>query len=461
VPELDPPVIDAPRFGTDGIRGEANTELTPEVALALGRATVDVLGGDLVVVGADTRRSGPMLEGALVAGVCSAGSDVESLGVVPTPAVAWASADRHAPAAMISASHNPFADNGIKLFAPGGMKLGDGDQAAIEKRYLELLAAGPGTASKTVVAPAAVGALRSSGGIDGWLDLITGSVPAGGLAGLRLVIDGANGAAHEVGPQPFRQLGAEVTVIGDRPDGRNINAGFGSTATEALQAAVVAQGAHAGLAFDGDADRLIAVDENGQVVDGDRVLALLATDWSASGRLAGNTVVVTVMTNLGFHRAMAVQGIGVVSTQVGDRHVLEAIEQGSFSLGGEQSGHVICRDLATTGDGVLTGLQLMDVVVRSDRPFSELAAASMERVPQKLVNVRLPGPVDDPVAAIAESVAAVEAELGDDGRVLVRPSGTEPLLRIMVEHLDDATAVSSCERLVAAAEQAFGISRPR
>lgn len=454
-------MIDAPRFGTDGIRGEANTELTPEVAMALGRATVDVLGGDLVIVGADTRRSGPMLEGALVAGVCSAGSDVESLGVVPTPAVAWASADRQAPAAMISASHNPFADNGIKLFAPGGMKLGDTDQAAIEKRYLELLTADPNGGPHPGAAPDAVGSLRPSGGIDGWLDLVTGSVPAGGLDGLRLVIDGANGAAHEVGPQPFRRLGAEVTVIGDRPDGRNINAGFGSTATEALQAAVVAQGANAGLAFDGDADRLIAVDETGHVVDGDRVLALLAADWRASGRLAGNTVVVTVMTNLGFHRAMAATGIEVVSTQVGDRHVLEAIERGSFSLGGEQSGHVICRDLATTGDGVLTGLQLMDVVARSDRSFSELAAASMTRVPQKLVNVRLPGPVDDPVAAIAEPVAEVESEFGDDGRVLVRPSGTEPLLRIMVEHIDEVTATSSCARLVAAAEQAFGISNPR
>ncbi|MEL6985588.1 MAG: phosphoglucosamine mutase, partial [Actinomycetota bacterium] len=400
------------------------TELTPEVAMALGRATVEVLGGDLVVVGADTRRSGPMLEGALVAGVCSAGSDVESLGVVPTPAVAWASSDRNAPAAMISASHNPFADNGIKLFAAGGMKLGDADQAAIEKRYLELLGAGLDGARPTAASPDSVGALRPSGGIDGWLDLITGSVPAKGLDGLRLVIDGANGAAHEVGPQPFRELGAEVTVIGDRPDGRNINAGFGSTATEALQAEVLAQGADAGLAFDGDADRLIAVDEAGQVVDGDRVLALLATDWRASGRLAGNTVVVTVMTNLGFHRAMAAEGIDVVSTKVGDRHVLEAIEEGSFSLGGEQSGHVICRDLATTGDGVLTGLQLMDVVARSDRPFSGLAAASMTRVPQKLVNVRLPGPVDDPVAAIADAVAEVETELGQDGRVLVRPSGT-------------------------------------
>lgn len=453
-------MIDAPRFGTDGIRGAANTELTPEVALALGRAAVEVLGGDLVVVGSDTRLSGPMLEGALIAGVCSAGSDVESLGVVPTPAVAWASADRNAPAAMISASHNPFADNGIKVFAAGGMKLNDTDQAAIEKRYLDLLGAGPGggAGSSPGAEPEAVGSLRPSQGIDGWLDLVSGSIEPGSLDGIRLVIDGANGAAHRVGPEPFRRLGAQVSVIGDRPNGRNINAGFGSTATEALQAAVVAEGAMAGLAFDGDADRLIAVDETGQVVDGDRVLALLAADWKASGRLAGDAVVVTVMTNLGFHRAMAAAGISVVSTKVGDRHVLEAIEAGGYSLGGEQSGHVICRDLATTGDGVLTGVQLIDVVARSGRPFSELASASMVRVPQVLRNVRLPGPVDDPVAVIADRVAAVEASFGDDGRVLVRASGTEPLLRIMVEHLDDATAASACSDLVSEAERAFGIS---
>ncbi len=449
-------MIDAPRFGTDGIRGAANAELTPEVALALGRATVEVLGGDLVVIGADTRRSGPMLEGALVAGVCSAGSDVESLGVVPTPAVAWASADRRAPAAMISASHNPFADNGIKLFASGGRKLGDADQAAIEKRYLELLTDGAIGPNHAPAPPEGVGARRASAGIDGWVDVVTGSVAPGALAGLRLVVDCANGAAHAIGPEPYRRLGAEVVVIGDRPDGRNINAGFGSTATDALQAAVVAEGADAGLAFDGDADRLIAVDEAGRVVDGDRVLALLAADWSASGRLTGNTVVVTVMTNLGFHRAMAERGIEVVATRVGDRHVLEAIEAGGYALGGEQSGHVICRDLATTGDGILTGVQLLDVVARSGRTLSELAGTAMDRVPQVLQNVRLPGPVDDPVAAIAPSVAEVEAGLADDGRVLVRASGTEPLLRIMVEHVDADTASAACAGLVAAAERAFG-----
>ncbi|MEM9566143.1 MAG: phosphoglucosamine mutase [Actinomycetota bacterium] len=451
-------MVDAPRFGTDGIRGAANRELTPEVALALGRATVEVLGGDVVVVGSDPRRSGPMLEGALTAGICSVGVDVEPLGVVPTPAVAWAAADRKAPAAMISASHNPFGDNGIKVFAPGGMKLGDDDQAALEARYLALLA---GRSAPEPGHPTGeVGTVRPTTGVAGWLDLVTGSVSGDALAGMRMVIDCANGAASELGPEPFRRLGADVVVIGDRPDGRNINAGFGSTATEALQAAVIAEGAAAGLAFDGDADRLIAVDDAGRVVDGDRVLALLAADWASSGRLTGNTVVVTVMTNLGFHRAMAAKGIEVVATRVGDRHVLEAIESGGLSLGGEQSGHVICRDLATTGDGVLTGVQLLDVVARSGRSLAELAAESMDRVPQVLRNVRLPGPVADPAAALTDRVAAIEAAFGDDGRVLVRASGTEPLLRIMVEHLDPGTADRACADLVAAAEAAFPADRP-
>ncbi len=441
-----------PTFGTDGVRGAANTEVSAEVALALGRAAVDVLGGSRLLIGSDTRVSGPMLEGALVAGACSAGADVELLGVVPTPAVAWASADRDAPAAMISASHNPFADNGIKLFSRGGMKLDDQTQAALEKRYLELLDQGPKPGSGPTDR---VGTRLVSDGVDGWVDAVTESVAADSFNGLSVVIDCANGAAYRSGPEPYRRLGAEVTVIGDQPDGCNINEGFGSTDTKALQAAVVANGAAAGLAFDGDADRLIAVDERGEVVDGDRVLALLATDWSTAGRLAGNAVAVTVMTNLGFHRAMADQNIEVISTAVGDRYVLEAIEERGLSLGGEQSGHIICREMATTGDGVLAGVLLLDVVSRSGLPFSQLADGAMTRVPQVLRNVRLPGPVDDPVAPIAAAIEEVETRFGRDGRVLVRPSGTEPVLRIMVEHIDDATAVAVCDDLVATAEAAF------
>jgi phosphoglucosamine mutase len=427
--------------------------LTAEVAVALGRAAAEVLDGDLFVIGADTRASGPMLEGALMAGICSAGTDVESLGVVPTPAVAWAAAERGAAGAMISASHNPFADNGIKLFAPGGLKLRDEIEATIEKRYLELLeSAGQAGAGRSE----RVGVRREPAGVDGWVDLITSSVGPEALAGVKLVIDCANGAASNLGPTPFQRLGAEVTVIGAEPDGVNINAGFGSTDTAALQASVVELGANAGLAFDGDADRLIAVDEKGTVVDGDRVLAILATDWSRSGRLNNNTVVVTVMSNLGFHRAMAQNGIEVMATGVGDRYVLAALDDHQLSLGGEQSGHVICRDLASTGDGVLTGVQLLDVVARSGLPLSELAGGIMTRVPQVLENVRLAKREADPAAAIAADVAQVEDEFGADGRVLVRASGTEPLLRVMVEHIDAGIARSACDRLVAAAKERFG-----
>ncbi len=454
------------QFGTDGIRGVANTQLSPEVALALGRAAVEVLGGDLFVIGADTRRSGPMIEGALTAGICSAGADVESLGTVPTPAVAWASADRQAPAAMISASHNPFIDNGIKLFAPGGRKLSDDLESRIEKRYLELLQRPPDADGDADGGPrgsgragptTAVGTRRPSDGVDGWVDLITGSVAPGALRGARLVIDCANGAASELGPEPFRRLGAEVVVIGDRPDGCNINDGFGSTDTAALQAKVVAAGAMAGLALDGDADRLIAVDERGLVVDGDRVLAILAANWAATGRLRNDTVVVTVMTNLGFHRAMDELGITVRSTAVGDRNVLAALDEHNLSLGGEQSGHVICRDLASTGDGILTAVQLLDVVLRSQRPFSELADGVMDRVPQVLENVRLARREADAASALADQVVETEAAFGPDGRVLVRASGTEPLLRIMVEHIDAEVAQRACDRLVDAAKQLFGV----
>jgi phosphoglucosamine mutase len=351
------------------------------------------------------------------------------------------------------------------------LKLRDDVEADIEKRYLAYLdepdtVNEPDTTNGASGAPSAsassgpsaltVGTSRPSQGVDGWIDLITGSVAPNALAGTTLVIDCANGAAFEHGPEPFRRLGAEVVVIGDTPNGTNINDGFGSTSTEALQAKVVSLGADAGLAFDGDADRLIAVDDTGAVVDGDRVLAIMAADWSATGRLRSNTVVVTVMSNLGFHRSMEQRGISVISTAVGDRNVLAALDDGSFSLGGEQSGHVICRDLASTGDGVLTGVQLLDVVGRSDRSLSSLAAEIMERVPQVLVNVRLKQREENPAAELQADIDQVTAEFGQDGRVLVRASGTEPLLRIMVEHVDDAVAAEAVDRLVAAANKRFG-----
>ncbi len=451
------PTVAIPTFGTDGIRGRFGAELTPLVAEALGRAAAEFLPGSAFVIGSDTRQSGPVLQAALGRGLQAAGADVVDLGVVPTPAVAWVAANKSVPAAMISASHNPYHDNGIKLFAAGGLKLRDDLEARIQDRYVKVAAeleAGP---DRSDTAPAIPAFDRPAAReVEGWADSIVDSVDGQALTGLDIVLDCANGAAHGVAPEIFRRLGARVTTIGVSPDGVNINDGVGSTAPQALAAAVVAAGADAGLAFDGDADRLIAIDGRGQVVDGDRVLGLLAADWAGTGRLRDNTVVVTVMTNLGFHRAMTDAGIKVISTAVGDRYVLAALDDHGLSLGGEQSGHVICRDLATTGDGILAGVQLLDVVARSASPLAVLAADIMTTVPQLLRNVTLAARNPDAATVLAPYVAAVEEEFGDDGRVVVRPSGTEPLLRIMVEHLDQAVAERACAELVDHASRLLG-----
>lgn len=437
-----------PQFGTDGVRGVANVDLTPDVALALGRAAAEVLGGQRAVIGRDTRRSGPMLEAALVAGYNAAGVDVELLGVVPTPTVASAARASGIGGAMISASHNPFGDNGIKLFAIGGEKLSDAVEADVQARFHELLESPhqPGPTGGDV------GVVVTGRGDKDWVDGVVGSVESGALDGLSIVVDCAHGSAHRLGPEVLTELGATITVIGAEPNGTNINDGVGSTYPQGLQRAVVEHGADAGLAFDGDADRLIAVDGSGAIVDGDHILAILAEDWRDRGRLAHDTVVVTVMTNLGFRRAMAEHDITVVDTKVGDRYVLEALALGGFSLGGEQSGHVICRELATTGDGVLAGVQLLDAVQRSGRDLAQLASAAMTSVPQVLKNVRLPRQMPSIVDDLADAVALVEADFGDEGRVLVRPSGTEPLVRIMIEHLDATTAHRVCDELVAHTE---------
>ncbi len=450
------------RFGTDGVRGEANSELTPDVALALARATAALLvppsdhsgARPRVLIGRDTRQSGPMLEAALVAGYTASGVDVELLGEVPTPAVAWVSATEGVAAAMISASHNPFADNGIKFFAAGGHKLPDDVEARIETLFHSLLDGA--SAGTDVVTGAAIGGVSPSGRALGWADAVVDSTEGRTFDGVSVVLDCAHGAASALAPGIFERLGAAVTVIGAAPDGININEGFGSTHPERLAEAVVATNAALGLAFDGDADRLIAVDHSGRVVDGDHILAILARDWKSTGRLAGDTVVVTVMSNLGFRLAMADADITVVETGVGDRYVLEALNVGGFSLGGEQSGHVICRELATTGDGVLAGVQLLDAVVRSGRSLAELSDAAMTTLPQVLKNVRLA--VRDPQIAerLAPAISEVEAEMGGQGRVLVRPSGTEPLVRIMVEHPIAATAEAMCNRLVSTTENLLG-----
>jgi len=444
------------RFGTDGVRGVANAELTPELAMALGRAAARVLGGPAFLVARDTRRSGPLLQSAVSAGLAAEGADVFDLGVLPTPGVACLSDIRGLPAVMVSASHNPFEDNGIKLFGPGGLKLTVEREAAVEREMEH-----PG--SRSISGPA----LRV--GVDvGW---ITSDPRAGDvyrqhlqsaigdhrIDGLRIVLDCANGAASSLAPEVFTLAGATVTTIACDPDGANINAGCGSTNPEDLVAAVVSEGADLGLAFDGDADRLVAVDHTGAIADGDVLLALFAVDLARRGELSGGAVAVTVMTNLGFRRAMAERGIGVRETPVGDRHVLAAMDSEGLALGGEQSGHIIFRRLATTGDGILTGLLLADLIVRSETPLSSLSSGLIERLPQVITNVA----VEDPgrlagATGVWEAVAAVQEELGAAGRVLLRPSGTEPLVRVMVEAVSEDQAAEAVRRLCRAVEGELG-----
>ena len=450
-------------FGTDGVRGVAGRDLTARLAMDLSVAAagaMDSMGAfgtaraegrrPLAVIGRDPRASGEFLEAAVVAGLAGSGVDVLRLGVVPTPAVAYLTADLGADLGVVlSASHNPAPDNGIKFFSRGGVKLPDAVEDLIE-RTLSGLADGAPLASTGRVPGDGFGRVRDGGPetgryLDHLLSTVTsgdGGAPLAGLplAGLRVVVDCAHGAAYELAPRLLSRAGADVIPIGTEPDGLNINDGVGSTWIGSLAGAVTAHGADAGIAHDGDADRCLAVDARGQVVDGDQILALLAISLRDTGRLAGGTVVTTVMANLGFRKAMAEAGIKVVEVPVGDRYVLEAMREGQFVLGGEQSGHLILLDHATTGDGLLTGLQLLAVMARTGRPLHELAQV-MTRYPQVLVNV----PVEDKaeVAASADLAAAVSAarsELGASGRVLVRPSGTEQAVRVMVEALDGGQA---------------------
>jgi phosphoglucosamine mutase len=439
--------VTATRFGTDGIRGVANVDLTPELVLAVGRAVARHIAAPTFLVGRDTRRSGPMLQAALSTGLASEGADVVDVGVLPTPALAWLSAERDLPAVVISASHNPFADNGIKLFASGGAKLSVEMESAIEdelERVLDPAAKGP-----RALEGHGVGRLTAEPGLGAaYVAHLAGLLDGRRLDGLRLVVDSANGAASHLAASVYEQLGAEVVAIGCDPDGTNINAGCGSTATATLARAVVEHGAQLGLALDGDADRLLAVDAGGALASGDELLALFALDLADRGQLAGNTVVVTVMTNLGFRRAMEERSLIVKETPVGDRYVLAALDKDGFALGGEQSGHIIFRELATTGDGLLTGLVLADLVVRSGRPLAELLDGLVARVPQVLVNVPVPNTeLLDGADAVWSAVAEEEARLGDGGRVLLRPSGTEPLVRVMVEASGDGVAEAIADRL--------------
>ncbi|WP_375480614.1 phosphoglucosamine mutase [uncultured Jatrophihabitans sp.] len=419
-------------FGTDGVRGLANGDLTPELALAVASAAARVLVAHdashrpLAVVGRDSRASGEMLEGAVVAGLTSAGADVLLAGVVPTPAVAYLTDSYGADVGVVlSASHNPMPDNGIKLFAAGGVKLPDEIEAEIEA-----LLDAPVRNRPT---GAAIGRLRvADDAVERYGAHLLGTQPAR-LDGLHVVVDCAHGAASAVAPEIYRGAGASVTTLAAAPDGLNINDGVGSTHLGPLIAAVRASGADLGIAHDGDADRCLAVDATGAVVDGDQLLAICALALRAAGRLRDDTVVATVMSNLGFHHAMRDAGISVLTTAVGDRYVLETLRAKDLSLGGEQSGHLIFADDATTGDGLLTALNVMARMADTGAALAELAGV-VQRLPQTLVNV----PVGDRAAvasspAVAAAVEAAERELGDAGRVLLRASGTEQLVRVMVE----------------------------
>ena len=431
-------------FGTDGIRGLANVDLTAELALDVAVAAAHILVENSskrprAIVGQDSRASGEFLEAAVVAGLTSAGVDVYRVGVVPTPAVAYLVASTGADlGVMISASHNPMPDNGIKLFQRGGEKLADDVVALVEARIGEPWQRPTGAAVGRVI--------NDDQLVNKYIEHLLSTIDVS-LSGLKVVVDCANGASSFTAPVALSRAGAEVIAIANTPDGWNINDGVGSTHLDYLRSAVLKNGADVGIAHDGDADRCLAIDATGAEIDGDVIMAILANGFKAQGKLRANTIVGTVMSNLGFMQAMAEAGIEVVTTAVGDRYVLEAMLQSDFNLGGEQSGHVIMRDHANTGDGLLTALQLLAEVKRSGQTLHELSRV-MVRFPQVLINVKNVAKERLATsAAIADAVKAAEAELGSSGRVLLRASGTEPLVRVMVEAQSDAVAQDVATKL--------------
>ncbi|MDG4647655.1 phosphoglucosamine mutase [Roseibacterium sp. SDUM158017] len=441
-------------FGTDGVRGRANSyPMTAEMALRLGAAAGRFFRRDdgrahRVVIGKDTRLSGYMLENALTAGFTSTGMNVLLLGPVPTPAVGLLTRSMRADVGvMISASHNPASDNGIKFFGPDGFKLSDEAEAEIE------------TLLDTGVEPARAENIGRAKRIDDgrfrYVERVKGTFPAGlTLEGIRVVIDCANGAAYRAAPEVLWELGAEVITIGASPDGTNINDGVGSTATAAAAAKIRESRADVGICLDGDADRVILLDEKGEEADGDQIMALLAERWALEGRLAGGTLVATVMSNLGLERFLDAQGLKLHRTAVGDRYVVEAMRAHGLNLGGEQSGHIVMTDYATTGDGLMAGLQFLAEMVRTGQPASALARR-FERVPQLLRNVRYEaGSVPLGLPGVKEAIAAGEARLNGRGRLLIRKSGTEPLIRVMAEAEDEALMSAVVDEIVGAVQSA-------
>ncbi len=444
-------------FGTDGVRGEANLELTPELAYRLGRAATLFFGEDtqqpVILIGRDTRISGQMFESALAAGICSAGGKAVATGVIPTPAIAYLAKKMQAQAGIvISASHNPFYDNGIKFFGGDGYKLPD----EVEDQLEALVHSIAKDDQLYRASGAEVGTVEYRHDlVKEYIDFVTATTKER-FEGMKVVLDCANGAAYEAMPTILRRLGAEVVVLHNKPNGKNINDHCGSTHLDVIQQAVVEHHADLGIAHDGDADRCLCVDEKGDIIDGDRILVMCAVEMMKSGTLKGNTVVSTVMANIGFHQAIKEAGGRVEVTAVGDRYVLENMLANGYNLGGEQSGHVIFSEFSTTGDGLITGLQVLSSVKRSGKKASALSGL-MKSYPQLLVNMRVATKDGwEENEAIAQSIAEGNRELGDSGRILVRASGTEPLIRVMAEGPDQQQLDVICHRIAAVVKKEQG-----
>ena len=433
-------------FGTDGVRGEFGKELTERYAASLAEVAAQILQCKVVVVGRDTRESGVLLELAITKALTGSGVEVQLMGVAPTPAIAFAARQHNVVAIAITASHNLYQDNGIKIFGAGGRKLSDDEQQRIE-REMSLRDGATGNVESNIATSSTVSAASSTTNsvarpelLQEYCDWLVASVRNGALENLHIALDCANGAFSMLAPEVFSKLGATVTTMNATPDGRNINLQCGATHPEPLSEVVKSVGAHFGVAFDGDGDRLIAVDELGRIVDGDHLLAISALQMKQQGTLRNNKVVVTVMTNIGFHQAMKGAGIEVVTTPVGDRSVLVALEENSLSLGGEQSGHIIYRDFATTGDGLFAAIKLAVFVADSKKLLSEIAEQAMTSFPQVLINLRVAKRVEAIDQMFKSEIETAQKSLGDSGRVLVRASGTEPMVRVMVESQQQSTA---------------------
>ena len=440
-------------FCTDGVRGKFGTELTESYAADLAVVAAQVLQCKTVVIGRDTRESGVLLETAIAKALVKAGIETQLMGVAPTPAIAFSAMRRNVVAIAITASHNLYQDNGIKIFGAGGRKLSDSEQEEIEKQLIERTRK---SATGAIGASSDLAKTAKPELVKEYCDWLSQIVDTTDFSKLHVVLDCANGAYSNVAPEVFTKLGATVTTINATPDGRNINEQCGATHPAMLCSVVKSVGAHFGIAFDGDGDRLIAVDETGEIVDGDHLIAISATEMKRRGTLRNNKVAVTVMTNIGFHQAMKIAEIEVVTTPVGDRSVLAALEENSLVLGGEQSGHIIYRDLATTGDGLLAALMLSAIVAGAKKTLGEIASAAMTSFPQVLINLRVSKRVENIEKLFESEIAGAEKSLQANGRVLVRASGTEPMVRVMVEASQQATAESVAATLAQAITTRLG-----